>query len=148
MTARDKEEKEEDKKAKRPAKKPKLTALVSFMADSDDEEGEDDEEEDVPIEKLAAKEKSAMEEVHTYLSLPQSPHSSPSGVEFDLLEWWKTHAHMFPNLSRMARQYLALPASSAGVERLFSAAGRMHDAFRKNTKESTLEQQLTVFQNS
>ena len=110
------------------------------MAESDDEEGDDDEEkEDIPIDKLAAKGKATMEEVHTYLSLPQSPHCTPSGVEFNLLEWWKTHAHMFPSLSRMARQYLALPASSIGIERLFSAAGKMHCAFRKNAKESSLE---------
>ena len=32
----------------------------------------------------------------------------------------------------MAKQYLACPASSAGVERVFSAAGRMHSDMRKS----------------
>ena len=32
----------------------------------------------------------------------------------------------WPNLAKMVKQYFAAPASSAGVERVFSAAGRMH----------------------
>ena len=32
-----------------------------------------------------------------------------------------------PYLAKMARQFLSMPASSAGLERLFHTAGRMHD---------------------
>ena len=32
----------------------------------------------------------------------------------------------------MAKQYLAAPASTAAVERVFSAAGRMHNDLRKS----------------
>ena len=32
-----------------------------------------------------------------------------------------------PTLAKMARQHLGRPASSAGVERMFSKAGRLHD---------------------
>ena len=42
----------------------------------------------------------------------------------------------------MAKQYLAAPASTAGVERVFSAAGRMHNDLRKSMKDSTLEHSL------
>ena len=35
---------------------------------------------------------------------------------------------------KMAKQYLAAPASTAGVERVFSAAGKMHSDLRKPTK--------------
>ena len=42
----------------------------------------------------------------------------------------------------MAKQYLASPFSSAGVERVFSAAGKMHDDLRKSEKDSTLEASL------
>ena len=42
-----------------------------------------------------------------------------------LLDWWKNHEYRFPKLAKMAKQYLAAPASTAGVERVFSAAGRM-----------------------
>ena len=42
----------------------------------------------------------------------------------------------------MAKQYLAAPASTAGVERVFSAAGRMHNDLPKSMKDSTLEHSL------
>jgi hypothetical protein len=45
---------------------------------------------------------------------------------------------MWPNLAKMARQYLALPATSAGVERLFSSGGQMHSSLRKSAKAQTL----------
>ena len=47
----------------------------------------------------------------------------------------------------MARQFMAAPASSASVERLFSAAGKMHDDLKKSTTEETLEDMLTVAKN-
>ena len=42
----------------------------------------------------------------------------------------------------VAKQYLATPFSSAGVERSFSAAGKMHDVLHKSEKDSTLEHSL------
>ena len=47
----------------------------------------------------------------------------------------------------MARQFLAAPASSAAAERLFSAAGKMHDDLKKSTTEDTLEDMLIVAKN-
>ena len=47
----------------------------------------------------------------------------------------------------MARQFLAFPASSAGAERLFSRAGKMHDDHKKSTDEVTLENQLLISMN-
>ena len=34
------------------------------------------------------------------------------------------------------------PASSAGVERVFSAAGKMHDDLKKSAKDDTLEHSI------
>ena len=45
-------------------------------------------------------------------------------------------------IAKMAKQYLAAPFSSAGVERVFSAASKMHDDLRKSEKDSTLEHSL------
>ena len=47
-----------------------------------------------------------------------------------------------PALAKMVKQYFAAPASSAGVERVFSAAGKMHGDLQKSAKDSTLEHSL------
>lgn len=87
------------------------------------------------------------EEVNRYLRLPQIPLQTSTGEDQDILLWWKDHAPSFPHLAKMARQFLAAPASSASAERLFSGAGKMHDDLKKATKEGTLEMQLFVAAN-
>ena len=44
----------------------------------------------------------------------------------------------------MAREPLAAPVSSAGIERMFYRAGKMHDDLKKKTSETTLERNLKV----
>jgi len=39
------------------------------------------------------------------------------------LQWWKTNNVRYPVLAKMAKDYLAIPASSASSERAFSKAG-------------------------
>jgi hypothetical protein len=78
-----------------------------------------------------------------YLALPQMPFHTT-----DVLEWWRGQRHVFPDLSRMACQYLAAPASSAGVERLFSRAGRYHDDMKKSTTDEHIETLLIVAKNT
>jgi hypothetical protein len=43
-------------------------------------------------------------------------------ISADPLMWWKTHATEFPGLSRMSLDMLAIPATTANVERIFSQA--------------------------
>jgi hypothetical protein len=130
------------------SKKRKMSAVATFLHsdDGDDEVVDvDDAEMNVPIVSLTSH---GSEKLDAYLVLPQAHHVNKAGEECDILAWWKTHAHMFPSLSKMARAYLAMLASSAGVERLFTAVGRMHSSFRKNAKEESLEMQLVVYQNA
>ena len=65
----------------------------------------------------------------------------------DVVDWWRTHKSMFPNLGRMARQFLALPASSAGVERLFSRSGETHGDKRPRMKEEAMQSLMYVNKN-
>ena len=49
------------------------------------------------------------------------------------------HEKRFPNLARMARQFLGCPASSASVERSFSVAGQFFDDLRRQMDDEVLE---------
>ena len=74
-----------------------------------------------------------LDEFETYLNMHPAP------VTTDILAWWRNNEDKLPTLAKMFRQFLALPASTAGVERLFSGCGRMHDDFKKATQEKTLK---------
>ncbi|KAK3277620.1 hypothetical protein CYMTET_14389 [Cymbomonas tetramitiformis] len=80
------------------------------------------------------------DQLDSYLALPQEPNEDG----FDVMLWWNRNAATLPDVYRMARQFLGCPATTAGVERAFSAAGKMHDDLRKNTSEGTLEHMLRV----
>ena len=88
------------------------------------------------------------DELDRYLRLPEIPLQTPDGKDQHILHWWKHHASEFPNLSKMPRQFLAALASSTSAERLFLAAGKIHDDLKKSTSEDTLEDMLTVAKNS
>ena len=61
----------------------------------------------------------------------------------DPLPWWKLHARNFPLLARVARRVLAIPASSAQSERLFSVAGQTVTKKRNSLASDNVE--LLVF---
>ncbi len=48
---------------------------------------------------------------------------------------------------KMARQHLSQPALSAGVERMFSKAGRLYDDFKASQSDDTLEHALLAAAN-
>jgi len=48
----------------------------------------------------------------------------------------------------MVKQYFAAPASTAGVERVFSAAGKMHDDLKKSSKDELLKHSLFAAHNT
>ena len=55
-----------------------------------------------------------------------------------------------PALAKMARQFLGRPASSAGVERMFSKgkAGKLYDDAKKSQNDETLEAALFAAANT
>jgi hypothetical protein len=48
----------------------------------------------------------------------------------DLHKWWKDHAQKFPTFYLLAKLYLFIPATFAGVERMFSKSRRILDRLR------------------
>ena len=59
--------------------------------------------------------------------------------EFDLLNWWKVNSHRFPVVSKMAKKFLTVPATSVSSESTFSTGGRTLDDYRSSLNPSTVE---------
>lgn len=55
------------------------------------------------------------------------------------LHFWQTNEHRFPQLAKLAQYYLAIPASSAPVERIFSTAGKIFKPERACLADSNFE---------
>ena len=71
-------------------------------------------------------------ELNAYTRVQQVP------LDTDPLMWWKKHVQEFPRLGRMTRQHLAVPATSASPERLFSSVGHVKSDFRGRLLDRTL----------
>jgi hypothetical protein len=78
-----------------------------------------------------------LDELEQYLA-----DTEESSLDVKVLSWWQAKESKWPALAKMVKQYFAAPASSAGVERVFSAAGNMHGDLQKSAKDSTLEHSL------
>ena len=59
-------------------------------------------------------------------------------MNFDPLDFWKSNEGTFPILSRVARKYLAIHASSAAVERMFSYTGHRVSKKHANLHDDTI----------
>ncbi|KAJ9089261.1 hypothetical protein DSO57_1039792 [Entomophthora muscae] len=56
------------------------------------------------------------------------------------LDYWKVWTNTYPNLSEMARYYLALPATCAPTQRLFSKSGMAHLAAPSGMEPAVMKQ--------
>jgi hypothetical protein len=96
--------------------------------DSSADEGDDQEEQELH---------GAQSELGRYLALPVV-----KGSKGEPLTWWKANGAKFPTLALMARSFLAVPASTAGLERMFSTAGRLHNDLKKRATENTIQDKM------
>ena len=82
-------------------------------------------------------------------------------MDLDVLKWWKARDHNhsadpatgrpegLPALAKMAREFLGCPASSAGVERMFSKAGKFHEHDAKKAQsDETLQHAMFAAANA
>ena len=74
-------------------------------------------------------------------NMPPTP--PPSCRRTTLSGWWKQHGHLFLTMSRHARRYLAIPATSFLVELFFSVTGQVDAARTAFLSPDTLT--LVVF---
>lgn len=113
----------ENKEIRSPS--PDLTRKRPYSAIDDD----DDEYEQI-LQSLNSKKNS--NEYDRYISSPLVNFKIP------ILEWWKQNEDSYPQLSRMVRDTLAVPATGAGVERQFSRSGRIMTSLRRRLSPETV----------
>ncbi|XP_062206557.1 zinc finger BED domain-containing protein RICESLEEPER 2-like isoform X1 [Phragmites australis] len=63
----------------------------------------------------------------------------PVGVDFDILQFWKMYSTKYPILARMARDLLAVPASTVASESAFSTGERVINDYRSRLSSDTIE---------
>jgi hypothetical protein len=68
-------------------------------------------------------------------------------TESNVADWWNAHQDQFPMLSFLARRFLAVPVSDAGVERVWSAAGLVVTKTRNRLTETKISQMVFVKKN-
>lgn len=63
----------------------------------------------------------------------------PKSERFDVLTWWKANELKYPTLQQMARDFLAVPASTVASESAFSSSGRLVSPHRNRLHPKTIE---------
>jgi hAT family C-terminal dimerisation region/Domain of unknown function (DUF4413) len=96
-----------------------------------DDEGFDSDEEYETLRQSLSTQKSFNEFDH-YIQLPRIDQKVRT------LDWWRHAAQQYPKLARMARDYHAVSATGAGVERQFSRSGRVTTSLRSRLNSNTI----------
>ncbi|XP_071702559.1 zinc finger BED domain-containing protein RICESLEEPER 2 isoform X2 [Rutidosis leptorrhynchoides] len=78
------------------------------------------------------------DELTQYLSEPTAP------IFTDVLEWWKVNSTRYPRLSIMARDFLAVQATSIEPEDLFCSKGDEVDRSKQSLPHSSIRETLCV----
>ncbi len=99
------------------------------------------------LEHQLSREQQMSNELQAYLSEPILVNCQGASSSTDPLKWWNTNRSRFPNVARVARIYLSIPATSVSSERLFSAAGVMMGTRRCSLKPQHVEQIVALHQN-
>ena len=87
----------------------------------------------------------AMAELEAYVASPCIMSKNIDGSNVDILKWWKEIGEKrYPHIALMAHQYLAVPATSAAVERIFSFAGLSYSDLRKSLHDTTIEEFMWI----
>ena len=64
--------------------------------------------------------------------------SADASFDIEPLSWWHAHSTEYPVLSKMAKDYLSVQASSVPCEQLFSLAGNVVSKKRNKLDKSTI----------
>ena len=108
---------------------------------------------DYGVHEVTSKNTSSRKTLDIFQSIYKTPETSINRSEFDIymseavvdnypnfkvLDYWKINSDRFPNLSRMARDYLAVPGTSTQSERAFSGGRQLITDFRCSLSGETI----------
>ena len=68
-------------------------------------------------------------------------------LESNPLEWWRTNELKYPHIAKMAKFYLAVPATSVASERVFSTAGDIVTASRSALSPDNVDMLIFLSKN-
>ena len=85
--------------------------------------------------------KTYVEELESYLEEPEIESTR------NPLHWWRENEERFPRIAKVARKYLAVPASSIASERVFSTAGNIMNKKRCSLSSKHLNILIFIKQN-
>lgn len=77
--------------------------------------------------------KTAEPEITRYLNEPLVP------ITGNVFEWWRSQQFIYPKLTKLARMYLSIPATSVPSERVFSVAGNLVTSRRESLLPANVE---------
>ena len=70
---------------------------------------------------------------------------SPLKSRENVLEWWSHNSGQFPNIAKLAKRYLCVPATSVPAEQVFSVAGEVVNCKRSSLKPENVD--MLIFLN-
>ncbi len=76
------------------------------------------------------------------------PLNDDEGNFLNPLDWWRDNATTYPNLALLALEYLAIPATSAPSERVFSRAGKLLTMKRASLSPDIAERMMFIKENA
>lgn len=91
--------------------------------------------------KESGKESSVDKEIRDYFAEPQICYKA------DAFDWWKLREKKYPLLSRLAKKYLCIPATSVTSERVFSSSGYVVSPLRSCLASFNVAINVFLYQN-
>jgi hypothetical protein len=130
------QQQQQQQQQRQPPPQRKKHGAARFIDDSSDDDNSDNEAE-------LTVEAAVDAEVRAYRMHKGCAMASPDRRYYCPLEWWKLHHAQFPNVWKLAQRILAIPATSAPSERVFSAAANVVNKKRVQLKPETVD--LLIF---
>jgi adenylate kinase len=97
--------------------------------------------------KLKDKKDQSNEETNLKKEMNRYESYSYASKEENVLKWWKRHENILPLLSNIAKKVLAIPASSAKSERVFSTGGNVVTKKRNRLAPKKVEELIIIAEN-